>query len=87
VKNDIKWWLRDHEFGVFVLVMIILTLVFSVWFAVNIDKPSKRVRHYECYSGGVLVIDQDYRLSKGNLLIDESGERVSLKNLDCVVTR
>jgi len=67
--------------------MMVLAIVFAAWFANGIDKPSSRVRHYECYSGGVLVVDQEYRLSKSGALLDESNNKVILDNLECVVTR
>ena len=79
--------IKRHADGLFIFSMVILIVAFGIFLFYTFDKPSERVRHYECYSGGVLVVDQDYRLNNIGNLLDESGNRVSLDNLDCVITR
>ena len=81
--QQIKW----HADSLFIFSMVVLILAFSIFLFYTFDKPSGRVRHYECYSGGVLVVDQDYRLNNIGNLLDESGNRVVLDNLDCVIRR
>jgi hypothetical protein len=87
MKNRIENIWYYHGFTIFVIVAIAIVLVLGFMIVNSWDKPSDTVHHYECYSGGALVVDQDFRLTKGGSLLDESGSRVRLKNLDCVVTR
>ena len=84
-----KEFLEEHEFIVFLAIMLaIVAVCFIVIFGASDHVSTTRSWHYQCYSGGVLVIDQEYPLNGlGHPLDPETHERVYFKGMDCVVTR
>ena len=83
-----KKFLEEHEFMVFLAIMLAIVAVSIIVVFGARDHVSSRSWHYQCYSGGVLVIDQEYPLNGlGHALDPETHERVYFKGMDCVVTR
>lgn len=86
MRQEIRWFIFDHETAVFVFAMaIVIALVFGAAFWLG-DTVEKNAVHYTCYSGGVAVIDQDYdKTGLGAVLDPETHERVYFKGLECVI--
>lgn len=84
--SKIKRWMYDHEFTVFVIIVFTIAAIAIATILSMGDNVSSRSWHYQCYSGGVLVIDQEYPLNGlGHPLDPETHERVYFKGMDCVV--
>jgi hypothetical protein len=87
MKEQIEYQIMKHEALIFsavvVLIAVIIGINLGIW-----GNNTPRVRHYECYSGGVLVVDRDYHIT--NLRshpVDEDGDFIDFRRMQCVVTK
>ncbi len=78
-------WAARHEFTMFLIIVVIVGLLAIGAVLRASNNVSSRTPHYECYRGGVLVIDEDYPLNGlGHIVDPEAHERVYFKGMDCV---
>jgi len=87
-RRNMREWLYHHEYIIFIAIMLVIVIAGTLVMVGAKNNVTDRTWHYQCYSGGVLVIDQEYPLNGlGNALDPETHERVYFKGMDCVVTR